>query len=564
MNTPYSPMASDVVTLGKRFVRRLYFEPWLHDLATRVFPGALLVFGAVASIMGWSFTMDLFGVLISWFLIPIGILVTSLLGMCIQAAARAVRYAAPLQPMGWTSYGWLQTVESDFENRATLAVRRLAFRRRIVSQFASGVGAALALLVLLAAIRFIWVSVDCPLIISVPAFIGAILLIGVSRVVHLRAHAGWHRTVLSVVSQRAATPSLLPIALGQQGTGQDDLDYEGSNYGEVRRVALENPYYNGCWGLGGNLPLPVYRVTLGSVLRGILPWGKSHQFTAAAARTATSRADLRPGTDGLGYRKLLHPNGVCLFGTWEITERTSYTGFFQEGSKGLLVGRYSTCCTETRRGRRRSLSLVGRIYPTTNPNHTDRLGTANFITQEDLGGNRHEAINDAAFRNAPDVSAWRRGLLSLDGLPVLALTGIVFRLVDVEEGIRQLYEIAELGKPADQPTRAPKFMRISVAEDQPRIGGDDDLDFRDEVLAQIYDHGDPVAKRRLVFNIEVSDDEGSVRGPAFFLRRTIDGWQKIGELVFDEAVASYNGDHVLHFPHPRWRRDRNDPDSAVN
>jgi hypothetical protein len=42
-------------------------------------------------------------------------------------------------------------------------------------------------------------------------------------------------------------------------------------------------------------------------------------------------------------------------------------------------------------------------------------------------------------------------------------------------------------------------------------------------------------------------------------RRIITGWKRIGRLVFREAVASYNGDFVLHFHHPVWRDDRNDP-----
>ena len=28
------------------------------------------------------------------------------------------------------------------------------------------------------------------------------------------------------------------------------------------------------------------------------------------------------------------------------------------------------------------------------------------------------------------------------------------------------------------------------------------------------------------------------------------------------AVASFNGDHVVHFHHPAWRDDRNDPSTV--
>jgi len=88
------------------------------------------------------------------------------------------------------------------------------------------------------------------------------------------------------------------------------------------------------------------------------------------------------------------------------------------------------------------------------------------------------------------------------------------------------------------------------------------MDFRDEIMAQIFDKGDPKPKRTLTFNIEVTD-EGSTRGLPAFERRTFKNWRRIGRIVFDNAVASYNGDFVVHFSHPTWRNDRNDPSSAA-
>ena len=104
-------------------------------------------------------------------------------------------------------------------------------------------------------------------------------------------------------------------------------------------------------------------------------------------------------------------------------------------------------------------------------------------------------------------------------------------------------------------------MRLSVSPAHPRIEGGD-LDFRDEIMAQIFDRGDPVPRRKLTFNIEVTD-EGSKHGPDLSLRRTFSNWRHIGRIVFDNAVVSYNGDYVIHFNHPTWRRDRNDPATAT-
>ena len=67
-------------------------------------------------------------------------------------------------------------------------------------------------------------------------------------------------------------------------------------------------------------------------------------------------------------------------------------------------------------------------------------------------------------------------------------------------GDGKLYQIAELGKQPGESTRCPDFMRLLVAAEQPRIPGDA-LDFRDEIMAQIFDHGDPVPKRSLSLTI---------------------------------------------------------------
>ena len=345
------------------------------------------------------------------------------------------------------------------------------------------------------------------------------------------------------------------VAFGETVTPEDRA-YDGSRFHDVREALFANPYQR-VWGAPGTPPLPVSAVTLSSVLEGALRLGVGSFFRQATERAVDSAADLRWGADRRGFRRLLHPNGICLTGLWEVTEDTPYSGYFAGGSRALLVGRYSTCCTETRRGHIRSLSLVGKLFPTVDPNHVEPLRTASFITQQDIGGDSTDYINDAEFRNAPDTTAFRRGA----GFGTLLVTGLVFGRVDKEPTIRQLYQIAELSKPPGTPTRAPAFMRLLVSADQPRIEGDA-LDFRDEIMAQIFDMGDPMPKRTLTFHVEVTDD-GTTGGTKLRERRTFSNWRRIGRLVFDNAVASYNGDHVIHFNHPTWRDDRNDPSTAT-
>src|SRR5437899_11956728 len=216
------------------------------------------------------------------------------------------------------------------------------------------------------------------------------------------------------------------------GITEADRGYHGSRFSEVREAIFANPYQD-VWCSAGAPPLPTYEVSLASVLRGVLPLGKRYVFRQAIERTVDSHADLRWGADGKGFRRLLHPNGVCLTGLWEITEPTEYSGYFRKGSQALVVGRYSTCCTETRRGHTRSLSLVGKLFPITDASHPQPLQTASFITQQDIAGEDTDYINDAELRNAPDVHVLRRG----SGVPILLITGALFQRVDNEPSHRQ-------------------------------------------------------------------------------------------------------------------------------
>ena len=274
------------------------------------------------------------------------------------------------------------------------------------------------------------------------------------------------------------------VAFGEAFTSEDRA-YRGSRFHDVREALFSNPYQR-VWGGPGEPPLPIYPVTLRSLLQGALRFGVGSFFSQASERAVNSAADLRWGADRRGFRRLVHANGVCLTGWWEIMEQTPYSGYFAQGTRALLVGRYSTCCTETRRGHVRSLSLVGKLFPTVNPDHVEPLRTANFFTQQDIGGDTTDHVNDVELRNAPNTTALRRGA----GIGTLFVTGLVFGRVDKEPTIRQLYQIAELEKLPGEPTRAPTFMRLLMSEHQPRIDGAA-IDFRDEIMAQIFDEGDP-------------------------------------------------------------------------
>jgi hypothetical protein len=104
-------------------------------------------------------------------------------------------------------------------------------------------------------------------------------------------------------------------------------------------------------------------------------------------------------------------------------------------------------------------------------------------------------------------------------------------------------------------------MLLKMATGQRRIEGEG-LDFRDEIYAHIWPPGAQAPTGSMDFDIFVSD-RGRTRGFPGLRRVTVTDWQRIGSLRFTEAVASYNGDHVIHFHHPGWRDNRNDPSTAI-
>ncbi len=361
--------------------------------------------------------------------------------------------------------------------------------------------------------------------------------------------------------RHGARPKPPALAVGDdlQGTTPEDKQPPRTGFEAVRAAIFAEPYYSHPWKRGASPELPTERVKLSRIVRGLLSRSRPYLFGDASRRAVTSRADLRWGKDRKGFQRLLHPNGICLIGEWEIDGTCagpSYSGCFSPGTKADIIARYSTCCTNTLGGKTRSLSLAGKLFLKEDPTDPERhLVSASFITQEDLGGSVSTSMTQVELLNAPDVSPLRRGA----GLPTFALTAATFLTVDRSPGIRQLYEIAELGKPEDAAFGCPRYMRLSFA-DTPveRAPG---KDFREEILERIYGSSGDAPGRELVFKIEVSQT-GELRG---VFKKKLCGaeWRKIGKITFREAVASYNGDHVLHFRHPPWRETLGDRGTAT-
>lgn len=310
---------------------------------------------------------------------------------------------------------------------------------------------------------------------------------------------------------REATPSA--SACGPQ-------PYAGSRFSEVWSAVTSDPYEQ----------LPQRNIGP----RDVLHWGALRRIYRSAQRTLHARDDLLPP-----FQKLVHPVGICLRGTWRITERTRYTGYFRQGSEGLLIARASDNMGESRPSRLRFLGLAGKLYPTLDPNHASPLHPANFVMNENLIGSHAEHFVDATL--ATDLLPIQ---MHADLAPQLAIglvVGAIFALADrvtdaTQSLIRQLYPIAELAEPQPASAIAPAVMRFVGSPQNRRI---DTPELREELRMEHHPDG-------IRYEIQVADRR-SYFHPHGFVR--------IGEAHFTESSTSCTCDHRLHFRHAPYRRD---------
>lgn len=280
------------------------------------------------------------------------------------------------------------------------------------------------------------------------------------------------------------------------------FEYDGSTFNEVKEVTWSGPYSE---------PLPV--------LTGLTP-GKFVEFFNHSTRNLIDRRDILPY-----FEKLIHTNGICFTGTWRIDTETPYTGYFAEGSEGLLLVRGSVAGPAIMAGDRRAFGWGGKIWPTLDPD--EKFKPANWVTVSKLSGSRRQHILDYLPTNKPKVGR--------DPGANLVNRGI-FRLLDTRPGWRQVHPISTLGVKRDESVVTPDLLMIRVAPGTPRA---DYADFRDELRLENY------PGNKLVFTINVKNFDQAE-------------WARIGEMELTDYAISEGGDRRLHFwiprdvPSPRW------------
>jgi hypothetical protein len=278
----------------------------------------------------------------------------------------------------------------------------------------------------------------------------------------------------------------------RDSTSGQPFEYDGSTFAEVKAVAFSGAY--------DKLPFhPGLQLNLSSLV----------QLFNASARNLSDRRDIRPHFD-----KLVHPNGICFTGVWRIDRPSPYTGYFAQGSQGLLLARLSVAGPRLLSGQRRAPGIAGKVFPTMDPHQKVRPG--NFVTVAHLSGVKDKHILDTIMSNQATVG-WDPG--------VNFVSRVVFRLADTRPGYRLLHPISTLGVPHGGEVVTPDLMMLKVADGTPRVDADD---FRDELRLKNY------PGNKLVYTINVkSFDE--------------DTWTQLGVLEFTEDAVSEGGDKRLHF-----------------
>lgn len=302
---------------------------------------------------------------------------------------------------------------------------------------------------------------------------------------------------------------------------QNNDEYRGSSFSQIKNlltnqtVAPQDEEGKEDWQLYGQ-GLPQYHVTRSSFIKDGI-----NLLLESAKRTTTQNHDFYPR-----LTKLVHPNGVCLLGTWNITEETPYTGYFEKGRSGLFIGRASVALSATERGHARAFGLAGKIFPTLNKDEV--VKTANFFSVDDLGGTMAKHFTDVALTNEPALS------VKFSLLKLLLAVNTAFKKADSNPGMRPLYPISELGLTNPSAAKTPKWFKLEADVETVK---NDEADFRNELnIAKNYPAG-------LRINIYTSDTT--------HLRNQKNGWVKVGHIQLNESVVSYGCDRQLHFAHPK-------------
>jgi hypothetical protein len=295
--------------------------------------------------------------------------------------------------------------------------------------------------------------------------------------------------------------------------GGQKEEYEGSTFREVRDQVFSDPYDT----------LPEYKITLGSLYQGV-----NNALLQASRRALTNKKDLVDH-----FQRLVHPLGIAMTGTWEITEDNPYTGLFRPGTKALLIARGSTLLDQTLQGQYRGFAFAGKLFPTLDPD--ERVKTTDFFTIDVLAGTQAKYFTGVDLSNHPPLG-FNYGLFKL--FWIINATFAAFIRADWNPVMRPLYQLGEYGVPDEKLARTPRWMMVKGWGGSGQV---DTPDYRDELVVEKYKGG------RLIFDVYTADEK---------LRTGARDYKRIGKITLDASVRSDSCDHRLKYRHPPLKKYR--------
>jgi hypothetical protein len=193
--------------------------------------------------------------------------------------------------------------------------------------------------------------------------------------------------------------------------------------------------------------------------------------------------------------------------------------------------RISVMLDGTRRSDRRAPGLALKLFP------GQGGPSANALFMETMGGVVRDHLLDAVLDNEPALGQ----LPAFGDIPTLLRIRHDLKRADREASeagpaltYRPLTQLAEAGSDAARSLNMPRWVRLRVTPETPRVDADD---FRDELDLSRYPQG------RLVYLADAGEagpeaDKAQAR------------WRPLARLTLTDSVVSASCDQRLHFAHP--------------
>lgn len=254
-------------------------------------------------------------------------------------------------------------------------------------------------------------------------------------------------------------------------------------------------------------------------------------LTTRTQKTLTEHADYYPR-----LKKMVHSNGICMAGTWHITEEQTndknqnYTGLFAKGATSPFIGRLSVALSETTQDKPQGFGMAGKLFGT--HDQEKDVTTTNFFVADVLTGTHRDSVFDAPMTNKPKVGL-RPTVIGL-GLKIAP----IFSKADSNAGFRPINGIARMGLDENLQEVSPTYMMILPIKPKEHTAYKG-IDFRHEFALKAKSQSNINAHYFAIYVSELAS------------RPEQEGWKHIGFIEINETIVSYGCDRQLHFTHPK-------------